>query len=209
MFRALPLLTALMLTPLGSRAIAGPNDWATGSVGTLFGVTRSHQLDNSDANQFVSELQVRGRFWQVLGLELAYNPAAHAGVTGDLVFSSQFRIAGQIFFLPLDFMSMYVSVGVGSNNFGELFSIAADSNSYHGGLGAEFYVWDNLAVGAEWLMVVPGVRSIQRTVVSHALAEAFPGADQPTSNIDVQSLDAWDFVHPRNFQLTFGARYYF
>lgn len=203
------LVVSMAVLGAGVGAQAGPTDMVTGSVGTSFGLTNSTQL-NSDAGQrFVSEIQLRGRFVQVLGLELTYNPAATGASNSALVFDSQFRLAGQIFFLPLDFMSAYLSFGVGANNMGELFSIAGDGNSYHAGVGTEFYVWDNLAVGAEWLMIVPGVRSIQKTVVTHALTAAFPGDDAAEPAVDVNNLSPWDFVNPKNFQLTVGVRYYF
>lgn len=206
---SLGTVIAVTMTLVAAPALADHHDLVTGSVGTSFGVGSYHQIDNSQQTEFISEFNVRGRFGRIVGLEMAYNPAGHGVNSSQLVFHSSFRLAGQIFFVPLEEVGVYLTMGVGANNFGELFSIASSSNSYHGGLGVEVYVWDNLAVGAEWLMLVPGIRSIQKTVVTHALNAAIGDEQSQAQAVNVESLSPWDFVHPRNFQIAIGARYYF
>ena len=174
------------------------------------GMARSQQLNGSSSSQVVSELDLRIKALYVLGFELAYNPAATSFEGDGLVFQSRLRMAAQVYFLPLDMFSMYLTAGIGSDHMKDLVNLTGDNTSYHGGLGAEVYVGENMAIGAEYLMLIPGVRSVQKTIVSSALQSVVNTPGSPSApQLDMESLTASDFINPGNFQATLSFRYYF
>ena len=111
--------------------------------------------------------------------------------------------------MPLDATSIYLKAGVGADNVADVFDLSGDKASYQGGMGFEVYIGEHLAIGFEYLMIVPGIRSIQRSVINHALHTGIPDSALRGPSVKTQKLDAWDFVHPRNFQTTLGMLYYF
>ena len=188
----------------------------TASVGTQLGMTHTQQLETVPNMGFVSELEVQVKLFTFLGVELSYNPTATELEADQLAFSSRLRLSGQLYFLPLDALSLYLSAGIGADDFDGLVSVTADSNSYHGGIGVEFYIGEHVAIGAEYLMIVPGIRSIQKTVVSQALENGVSqalenGFDPSSASLDAlyDNIAPQDFISPNNFQVTIGARYYF
>ncbi len=203
-----PLFTAIAVLATAATAQATSTSLITGSVGTQFGVTHTQQLTEEAQANLVSELELTMKLFRFLGFEMSYNPAAPGTHENQLAFHSRLRLAGQIHFIPLDVFSMYLSAGVGAEDFSGFSSLTADTNAYQGGLGAEVFIGDHVAIGAEYLMVVPGIRSIQHNVVSNAL-EATLSDDGTASVSQGADMNAGDFVSPSNFQATMGVRYYF
>lgn len=203
-------LTAVLLGLLlvSSSVQAGVTSMVTGSVGTQLGVSHTRQIDAQAESDIVSELEVTMKLFRFLGMELAYNPAAPNNKQNELVFHSRLRLAGQLHLIPLDVFSMYLSAGLGAEDFTGFSSFTEDTNAYHGGVGAEVFIGEHVAIGAEYLMVVPGIRSIQHNVVSNALEATLGDGDSP-SLTQTSDLNAGDFVSPSNFQATLGLRYYF
>lgn len=203
------IAAALSLAPATARADA--TSLFTAAVGTQLGMSHGTQLDASSDDRFVSELVLHARLVRVVGLQLAYNAAASDAEEERLVFHSRLRLAAQIFFVPLEDWGLYLTGGLGADGFTDLASITADSNSYQGGLGGEVYIGEHFAISAEYMMVVPGVRSIQETVLAHALKEEALTDETGSSHQgpSTSNLGAGDFVSPANFQATVGARYYF
>ncbi len=191
-----------------SPAQAGVTSLLTGSVGTQLGVSHTKQVETAAKSDLVSELEFTMRVLRVLAVEFAYNPTAPENLDNELVFHSRVRLAGHLHFIPLDVFSMYMSAGLGSENFDGFSSLTADTNSYQGGLGAEVYIGDHVAIGAEYLMVVPGIRSIQHNVVANALESSLGGLDNGEVSTTEQ-VQASQFISPSNFQATVGVRYYF
>jgi hypothetical protein len=180
----------------------------TASIGTQLGMTHTQQLEATPQMEFVTELEVQVKLFTFLGVELTYNPSALENEPGNLAFNSRLRLTGQLYFLPTDVLSLYLAGGIGADDFNGLATLTADSNTYHGGIGAEFYIGEHVAIGAEYLMVVPGVRSIQKTVVAQALES---GLIENGGNVEAlyDDMNPTDFISPSNFQVTIGARYYF
>lgn len=199
-------LAGLLLT--ASTAQAKVTSLVTGSVGTQLGVSHTQQLNEAAQADLVSELEVTMKLFRILALELAYNPAAPENAQNELVFHSRVRLAGQIHFIPLDVFSMYLSAGLGAQGFEGFASVTEDTNSYQGGVGAEVFIGEHMAIGAEYLMVVPGIRSIQHNIVSNAL-EATLGGGTEGEVSQVGGMSPTDFISPSNFQTTVGLRYYF
>ena len=200
------VLLALVL--ISTSAQAGVTSLITGSVGTQFGVSHTRQINDQAESDLVSELELTMKLFRFIGMELAYNPAAPNNQQNELVFHSRLRLAGQLHLIPLNVFSMYVSAGLGAEDFTGFSSFTEDTNAYHGGLGAEVFIGEHVAIGAEYLMVVPGIRSIQHNVVSNALEATLGDGDSP-SMTQTADLNAGDFISPSNFQATLGLRYYF
>jgi hypothetical protein len=193
-----------------SPARADATSWFTAGVGTQVGMSHGTQLDSSSDDRFVSELSVHAKVLKVIGLQFAYNPAATDAEDQRLVFHSRLRMAAQIFVVPLDSVGIYLAGGLGADSFTDLASITAKSNSYQAGLGAEVYIDEHFTIAGEYLMVVPGVRSIQQTVLAYALKKgALEGEGETYQGPSIDGLSAGDFVSPGNFQATLGVRYYF
>lgn len=201
--------SAVALSPVSASADA--TDLFTAAVGTQLGLTHGTQLDASTDDRFVSELLVHVRLVRVLGLQFNFNAAAEETESERLVFHSRLRLAAQIFIVPLDEVGIYLTGGLGADNFEDLASLTAESNSYQAGLGAEVYIDGHFTIAAEYLMVVPGLRSIQQTVLSYALKEGALSQDGAVeSEVGAgTSFQASDFISPGNFQATLGLRYYF
>ena len=199
------LLGMVLMTTSAQAAVTS---LVTGSVGTQLGVSHTRQIDDQAESDLVSELEVTMKLFRFIGMELAYNPAAPNNKQNELVFHSRLRLAGQLHLIPLEVFSMYVSAGLGAEDFTGFSSFTEDTNAYHGGLGAEVFIGKHFAIGAEYLMVVPGIRSIQHNVVSNAL-EATLGDGVSPSMTQTADLNASDFISPSNFQATLGLRYYF
>ncbi|GMV40478.1 MAG: hypothetical protein AMXMBFR64_21940 [Myxococcales bacterium] len=192
------------------QAAADATDLFTAAVGTQLGVSHGTQLDASSDSRFVSELLVHVRLVRVLGLQFNFNAAAESADADTLVFHSRLRLAAQIFVVPLDEVGIYLTGGLGADNFKDLASLTAESNSYQAGLGAEVYIDEHFTIAAEYLMVIPGLRSIQQTVLSHALKEGALTEEGAGETIGTPtSYEASDFISPGNFQATVGLRYYF
>jgi hypothetical protein len=220
-------LTALVLLPLSATAatpaatetqqnedkafFTDARSFINASIGTQLGVQRTTQFDSVPTSEFVSELEVQLKIFRVLALALSYNPGAAPVEEETLSFSSRLRLTGKLHFLPLEALSMYLTAGLGAQDFDGLVDFAGDNTSYHGGLGAEIFIGNHVAFTAEYAMVVPGVRSIQDTVVTQALDAASVDGSSAI-NIDdfaVDDLDPTSFIDPANFQVTAGLRYYF
>ncbi len=224
-FPRIALMTALILLPMTASAATptatqesedgaffkDARSFINASIGTHLGVQHTTQLESAPQSEFVSELELQLKLFRILAVAISYNPGAAPADAEMLAFSSRLRLTGKIHFLPLDAISMYLSAGLGAQNFDGLVDFTGDDTSYHGGLGAEIYIGRHVALTAEYAMVVPGVRSIQDTVVTQALdAASVDGSG--AINIDdfsVDDLDPATFIDPANFQVTAGLRYYF
>ncbi len=182
-----------------ARAASGATSLLMGSVATHAGVwNRAGGADTGP--QAAGELRARLRLLRVFGFEMAWSPLAGAD-EGALLQRPRVRMAAQLWVVPLARFGAYLTAGLGARRPGDLFSIAGLSTSYQAGAGAEVYLGDHWAVGAEYLLLVPGVRSIQRHAVERELARQ--------SGARVDSLSTRDVFNARNFQVTVGVRFYF
>jgi len=202
------IMTCFSLMMIATSAEAGVTSLVTGSVGTQLGVSHTSQVGEQPQSDLVSELELTMKLFRFLAMEVAYNPAAPNNENNELVFHSRLRLAGQLHVIPLDVFSMYLSAGLGAEDFEGFSSFTEDTNAYHGGVGAEVFIGEHMAIGAEYLMVVPGIRSIQHNVVSNAL-EATLGEGGSPQMAQTEGMSASDYVSPSNFQATLGLRYYF
>lgn len=213
------LLTALLATvwlgvTLPARpAAAGSQSLVTLGMGTEFGVNRHSPIEGGTARAFVSELTLRLRFVKVLGFSFAYN-LAPAKDTGELVFTSSYRMSALLYVVPTDHISLYLSGGYGAQRADDLITVTGSTNTYHAGAGLEVYIGDHVALHVEYLWLVPGAASIEGSVTRRATADVQESVDQHTAagtiptTLDLPDISAGDYLSPGNFQLNFGFRWY-
>jgi opacity protein-like surface antigen len=214
----LTLATAILaclftLLPIAS-ANADSGSMITAGIGSNLGVSNTTQLSGATATGFSQEFSVRMKAVYVLGLELAYSPtdSSHAG--NGLVFSNDLRLSGLLYFVPTPVVSAYAKGGIEADNIVGLFSIDDLSNAYHLGGGLDIDITDNIVLGLEFLMLIPGKASVENAIESYATAEyasyeAALSAGQIPDQAGIETPGVSDFINPSNFRMTVGARYYF
>ena len=213
MNKALSTLTAgLGLFLLSSSAQADSNSLVTVGVGTSIGMTRAKDISASARNALSTEVNLKLKLFHVLGAEFGFTP--NNPLTSDdqqLVLDSRFRLSGLLYLVPLDVVGVYAKAGIGGTQVTDLVKVTSDSNSYHAGGGLDVYIGDNVSVGAEFLVLLPGVMSIQKSIMKQALkaetAEA--SGDTASDGNALKDLEVSDFVSPQNFRASLSVRYFF
>ena len=211
---ALTALASLALAATPARADV--TDDITLGVGTAVGVTHSKDLGDEAYASVGAEVNLKVKAFEVIALEAAVSTAASDAATQRLVFDSRFRLSALIYAIPTDYFGIYLKTGIGALNIGELVSVTAPTNSYHGGGGIDVYVSDNVVIGAEFLVLVPGVTSMENAVISHALSaesERPEDGDQQTEEAPAPDmfagLEVSDFISAENFRASLSLRYFF
>lgn len=208
---ALALLLALSLP--ARPAAAGSQSLITLGMGTEFGVNRHSPIEGGTARAFVSELTLRLRVVKVLGLSFAYN-VVPAKDTGELVFTSTYRLSALLYVVPTRHLSLYLSGGYGAQRIGDLITVTGPTNTYHAGAGLEVYIGDHVALHVEYLWLIPGAASIEGSVTRRATEDVQASVDEHTASgtvpttLELPDISAGDYLRPGNFQLNFGFRWY-
>ncbi len=208
----LSILTAVAVSE-PTTAMANSQSMFTVAVGTELGMNQHTQIEEGTKRSFVSELTLRVRMLKFLGASFAYNlTPAHS--TGDLEFTSTFRLSGLIYLVPTDTVSFYLTGGLGARKIQDLATISGSTNTYHAGGGLEFYIGDHFALHLEYLWLIPGARSIEDSVARHSQIDVqaterdlMNGASIAAA-VDMPNISASDYLSPGNFQINFGLRLY-
>jgi hypothetical protein len=196
-------LAAALLT--ASPAQAASTSWLTLGGGPTVGLAHMLPVTGGSTNAVISEMNVRLKMLKVLGFDFNYNMTGEKQVGHGEVYASNLRASALLYVVPTSILSVYLSAGAGATNIGNLTSSSATNKSYHGGAGMEIYVGKHLALSTEFLMLVP---QVSKLVVSQ----------QPLRIDEMGSLDTGsiaggpavsDYINPKNFQLTFGMKYFF
>lgn len=210
---ALTLAVALGATLAPRPAAAGSQSLITLGLGTELGVSRHTPIEGGTERAFVSELTLRLRVVKVLGLSFAAN-LVPARSTGELVFTSQYRLSALIYVVPTEHLSLYLSGGYGAQRIDDMITVTGATNTYHAGAGLEVYLGDHIALHVEYLWLVPGASSIEGSVVRRATEDVQQTVDDQIAagtipaTLDLPDISASDYLSPGNFQLNFGFRWY-
>ena len=182
-------------------------------LGTGFGFTRAKDLTaDSSQNGVGAEISMRLKLFRVLGAEVAMTPLGSRNDDGsDLVFDSKFRLSGLLYLVPLDVLGVYAKAGIGGQSFTDLVKLTDESNSYHAGGGLDVYVGDHVAIGAEFLVLLPGVDSVSKALIRKALTAEQSGPSNAGAPVNdpLAGVSMSDFVNARNFRASMNVRYYF
>jgi hypothetical protein len=193
--RYLALVLALTLAPLET-ALADSDSLLTLGVGTALGLTDTAESDPVATGELLAKL----RILLGLGVELSYNPWNDSPRQGQLTYDSAFRLSGLLYIVPTTPVGGYLKVGVGSNDMRLLFDVTGETASYHGGGGLEIYLGKHVAIGGEFLFLVPGVHSVM--AATGLAGDAQGQAGRSTS--DVLS----DAVAFQNYRAVLTLAYY-
>ncbi len=172
-------LVVLCLLPAAARADS--DSLFTLGVGTSLGLSR---LESAGTPAQVSgELRVRARVLLGLGGEASYTPnPIEAGA--PLVYDNILRLSGLLYVVPTSPVAGYLKLGIGAGTPQGLLSVSSRHACYHGGLGLEAHLGDHVVLGAEALVLVPGVSGL--------LDDGSP----------------WDAVGLGNWRATLGVMYF-
>jgi hypothetical protein len=206
LWMAAPAVALVLGTGTGT-AMADANSMLTVAVGTGMSITRSKDLDSSAWQSAVApELNLRLKMFKVLALELGFTPGREAPTDVELCYDSTYRMSALLYLVPLDSFGLYAKLGFGGDRISDMVSVTSPSNSYHGGGGVDVYLWDHLAVGAEFLLLTPGITAVEDAILRRVLTVA-GGEDAPKKSLDELSMT--DFVSGDNFRTTLSLRYFF
>jgi len=208
-----PLVAAVVALGAPRPAAGSSQSLVTLGFGTELGVSRHTPIEGGTARAFVSELTLRLRVVKVLGLSFAAN-LVPARDTGELVFTSQYRLSALLYVVPTEHVSVYLSGGYGAQRIEDLVTVTGSTNTYHAGAGLEVYLGEHVALHVEYLWLIPGAASIEGSVVRRATEDVQQTVDDqiaagtlPTT-LDLPDISAADYLSPGNFQLNFGLRWY-
>lgn len=210
--RIAALCFAIALSATGT-ASADSDSIITAGVGTTLGVTHVTPLNGSSTSLFSNDFSVRMKALYVLGLEFAYSPTDGTSA-GELVFQNSLRLSGLLYIVPTPHVSAYLKGGIEGDDLGAIFSVTDPSNAYHVGGGLDIEVGSHFVIGVEFLVLIPGVTSVEGSVESYAAseiarAETLTAQGIIPTDIGADAPDVSDFISASNFRFTVGARYYF
>lgn len=200
-------MAATMLAP--TSASAESKGLITVGLGTTFGVNNVKPLHTDAQAAFTTELSFKLKALHVFGLEFSYAPTDSVDTT-TLVYDSTFRVSGLLYIVPTYPVNFYLKGGIGAGKFTELFSVDGPTNSYHAGAGLDVHVGDHWVIGAEFLLLLPGIASVKNTIESFANTEIQRfQTERESYRAPEKDLSVADFVSIENFRVSLSARYYF
>ncbi len=207
-----PLMLAMLLFSLQAAPCRADSDSLfTVGLGTAMGVNRSTPLGGTPEATFTTELSVKLKALHVFGVEFSYAPTDPAESQSAIVFDGPFRLSGLLYLVPTYPVTFYVKGGIGAGDIEDLVKIDGASNSYHGGAGLDVHIGENLVIGAEYLLLIPGVAGVKSTLSMFANDEIKRyQARDPNQPFDSGAPpEVADFISADNFRVTLSARWYF
>lgn len=176
----------------------------TAALGTNLGFTRVTPVTGGSEASFINEINLRIKMLKVIGFDFNWNTTGEDSVGNGEIYSSNIRATALLYVVPTDVLSVYLGAGAGSTNFSNLFSFDAANYSYHAGAGMEIYVGKNLALTAEYMLLIPQVNKVVVSTQPLRLDESgsmdWSSANTPT---------AGDYISFDNFQITLGMKWFF
>lgn len=202
-------LVGLALIRLDVAASADSGSLFTVALGTSVGVSRTGDL-RADAHESVSpSVDLRLRLFRVMGLDIGYSPLTSNDPSSTLVYQGPLSLSAVLYLVPLSSFGLYAKAGVSGADPKDLFTLTADANAYHGGGGLEVYLGEHFAVGAEFLVLLPGLRSVEKALVADALRRSALRETSGAAAAADKPLEVGDFVHGGNFKTSLSLRYFF
>lgn len=194
-------------------AEAERNLMITAGVGSAVGVNHASSGATTES-YFSTDINLRVRALYVLGLEFGYAPTDYNVDAGGLNFAGSLKLSALLYFVPTRVVSAYFKGGIEGDDFGALFTGDQPSNAYHVGGGIDVDVTDNWVIGLEYLMLIPGVSSVESHLAGRAETElpriqAALARGETLESLGVSEPEVGDYISGGNFRLSVTARYYF
>jgi hypothetical protein len=171
-------------------AKADARSWFAYGVNTSLALRQNPSEDGAIEHTVMSTFGIQLKLLRFLGVELGYAPIG-AGAR-DVRFDNPWNASALLYIVPTSPVGAYLKGGVGNSALSHIFSVDT-KQTYHAGLGLEFYATDHLVLGSEFLFLTPGARTIM---------DALSGANDGPR-------DASYYVGPSHFRASFRASYYF
>ena len=208
--RKLTLILFTLVLTVANTAFGAESDLFAVGIGTSLGVSRTTAMGATTQSHFNTDISLRVKVLNALAVEYSYSPTESTH-PANLIFDGAHRLSGLLYIVPTSPVAAYLKFGVGAGNIDDLFEIWGASTSYHGGIGLDVDVTNNLVIGAEFLLLVPGVSSAKNVLEDLAVNEVARLQDptrrytEPPTEVPQVS----DFFSADNFRFAVGARYYF
>ena len=198
----------LTFTPHNS-ASAKSYQMITAGLGSAMGVNHVSGVLTDGKSAFNLDLNLRVKAAYVLGFEFGYSPTDQRFAHEGLVYGGQLKLSGLVYVVPTRHVSAYVKGGIEGNGFGDLFDYEGKTASYHIGGGIDIELDENWVLGIEYLMLIPGVSSVEQAVTDFVNDELIriQSSQDVGSTPTIPTTD--DFISGDNFRLAVSARYYF
>ena len=203
-------IIALTLTfTLPSYAQPKSYQMITAGLGSAMGVNHVSGVLSDGKSAFNLDLNLRVKAAYVLGFEFGYSPTDQRFEHEGLVYGGDLKLSGLLYFVPTRYVSAYAKGGIEATSFGDLFNYNGRTASYHVGGGIDVEIDDNWVIGLEYLMLIPGINSVEKAVEDFVNDELVR-IQNSQSVTDIPVLPtAGDFISGDNFRFAVSARYYF
>lgn len=190
-----------LVTLASSMAFADGDSILTLGVGGGVGISKSSAPGGDASTAFVNQANVRLKLLYFLGVDYAYDLAHDPNLvkpTDELQFQAKMRLTALLYPYQGEHVAFYLGAGVGGTKLSELINVAGDGNSYHAGLGLEFHIASHLSIDMSFMVVAPGVKSIERAAVAEIAAAYAEGGADAVQQLKTPGID--EFISLRNHE---------
>ena len=183
-------------------------------IGSAVGVNHATGTGNASESYFTADINLRVRALYVLGFEFGYAPTDYDVDASGLNFAGSIKLSALLYFVPTPVVAAYAKGGIEGDDFGALFTGDELSNAYHVGGGIDIDITDNWVIGLEYLMLIPGVASVENQLQTRAenelpIIQAALARGQSLESLNIHEPTVSDYISGSNFRLSVNARYYF
>lgn len=154
-------ITLLAVLVLPTSLYAGSQSLVTLGVGPSVGLLHLRGEDNS-TSRMATDMRLRLRFLRGFAAEASWSPFGAQRNDDALLYDHNYRASGLLYVVPTYPVSGYLKVGFGGARMGDMAKLLGRSVSYHAGAGGELYIGEHFALGAEYLVLIPGADSLSK-----------------------------------------------
>ena len=202
--RTMLATAAFCLGVLGatSPALADGSSAVTLGVGGGIGIHKAAGPDENASTNFVNQANVRFKFLWIFGLDYAVDltrsPDLVEPPAGELHYRAKMRATALLYPYSGERVAFYLGAGVGGGKLADLMKFDSASSSYHAGVGFEFHLASHISIDTSFMLVAPGVRSIQNAAVAKVEAALATGGPEAVARLEKPGFD--DFVSLKNHE---------
>lgn len=195
------LMAVGLITLATTGAFADGDSIFTLGVGGGVGIHKAGAPGGDAQTAFVNQANVRLKLLYFLGIDYAYDLAHDPKLTKpseDLQFQAKMRLTALLYPYSGEHVAFYLGAGVGATKMSELMGIGGDGNSYHAGLGFEFHLASHLSIDMSFMIVAPGVKSVERAAVAEVAAAYAEGGADAVKQLQQPGID--EFISLKNHE---------
>lgn len=171
-------------------------------VGGGIGIHKAAGPDEKADTAFVNQASVRLKFLWVLGVDYSYDLTRDAALqeptAGELHYQAKMRLTALLYPYSGEYVAFYLGAGIGGGHLQDLAKFDAPANSYHAGMGFEFHLADHFSIDMSFMLVAPGMKSIESAAVARVEAALASGGTEAVAKLEAPGLD--EFVSLKNHE---------